>query len=110
MSEVVTLTLAESAEVEDAADAAITAAEFQPQATLTAQPPQWDAETVYAHGDLVTQGGVIYRSKTAGENEGNDPSTDEGGNWVAAPVSVIQLQNPAYNDGPALIPPGTPYP
>lgn len=108
--ESVSITLAESAEVEDAGDARVSSANFEPQAPLTAQPAAYDAETEYAAGDFVTAGGGIYRSQVA-ENEGNDPTTDEAfTNWTPAPVSVVLLQNLAYNDGPALIPPGTPYP
>ena len=40
----------------------------------------WNTNTSYAVDDLVNDGGVIFRCRTA--NSGNQPSTDDGTNWV----------------------------
>lgn len=110
MTEVVTTTLAESAEAEEEGDARITAAAFEPQAPIYAQPAAYSADVEYAKGDYVTDEGGIYRSQTDA-NEGHAPHEDAAfAHWTPANVSVVPLQNPAFLTGPALIPPGTPFP
>lgn len=111
MSEqVVTVTRAESAEVEEEGDARATASNFQPQAPISHQPAAYKANVEYNTGDYVTAGGGIYRSQVD-DNEGNDPTTDAAfANWTPAQSAFVPLVNPAYNDGPVLQHPGTPYP
>lgn len=101
--EVVTVTLAEAAATEDAANEALVDEGFVPGPPLTALPPAYEAGATYAKNVLVTEGTQVYRSQAAA-NKGHKPSEDADFAWWA-PVSidVVALQKADYNRTPTTM-------
>lgn len=99
--QVVTITQAEATAAEEATDARIAAAAFQPGPPLQAPPAAYAAGTTYASGATVMDGATAYRSVVAG-NKANTPHEDDGTHWVPFPFTLAApLQNPNYNHAPS---------
>jgi hypothetical protein len=101
MSEVVTLSLVESAAIEDAANEAIVDQAFVPLAPITDVPPEYEAGTTYALNALVKEGKQVYRSLEAG-NKGHEPKGDaDFAHWAPVATAMVSLQDPSFGATPA---------
>lgn len=101
MSEAVTVTLAESGTIEEAANEALVDQGFVAQGPLSAAPAEWVEGTTYAKNALVTKSSKVYRSQAAGNKE-NDPAADaDFVHWAPVGTSLYPLQNPALLTAPA---------
>lgn len=99
--EVVTVTLAEASAAEEATDARLNAAQFQPSGPLQAPPAAYDNAHEYNVGDTVTENGGAWRS-IVHPNKGHVPHEDDGTHWQAFSYTLAApLVNPDYFHTPS---------